>query len=209
MLTRSVRAPLAAAVLSLLPVVASADRGALSVDAGPVVSALRSPPAIGTGDAVFGTLGGAAFGVRYALQNYLEVSVNGSWFNPVRFYNDNTVVSAAGGSTVSGKLQAKVGRIAATAGLDYVRGDVWRTHVGAQIGWANLTYENVSHSAGLTYGTTNLDALVVAPRVGLEWCITDHISVSAMPTLEFLVGSRNLTAFTLPVLFSYSWYSLL
>ena len=46
-----------------LPTVALGDRGALSLEAGGVLSAARVPPGVGTGESVFGTLGGATLGV--------------------------------------------------------------------------------------------------------------------------------------------------
>jgi hypothetical protein len=195
----------AVALLALSPAVSHADRGAISLDGGGLVSGLKTPPPVGTGDSVLGTTAGAVIGARYALQNSLEIYAQGSWYSPVSYFHDNTQVMSLG-TPVTGKLQSKVGRIGAVAGADYVMGYVWRLHLGGQFGWSNVTYDNVQHSSGLTFGTKSVDYLVVAPRAGLEWAVTDHFSVTVAPTLELLLGSASVTAFTLPVFVSYSWY---
>ena len=49
----------------LIPSAALADRGALSLDGGVILSAARVPPAIGTADSTFGTIGGATIGAGF------------------------------------------------------------------------------------------------------------------------------------------------
>ena len=67
------RRSLAALLAAALPLVAFADRGALSVEAGGVLAGVRAEPAVGTGDAVTGTVAGVTIGTRYALSNRVEV----------------------------------------------------------------------------------------------------------------------------------------
>jgi hypothetical protein len=52
------------------------------------------------------------------------------------------------------------------------------------------------------------NAFVIAPRAGLEWQLTDHWSVSAIPRLEVLCGGVGRLAFVVPVCVGYSWYRL-
>ena len=54
--------------------------------------------------------------------------------------------------------------------------------------------------------TTTLDGIVVAPMAGIEWAVTDHLSFAITPRIEFLLGEPKMTAFTVPLTASYSWY---
>ena len=205
------------AVLVTLPRGALADRGAFSLEGGALVSGTQVPPGLGTGDSQFGSLGGAILGGRYALRNDVEITASAAWFEKVSFYNDNTTV-VQNGSSFPGQLQSRVGRISAGVGADYVLGTVWRIHAGGELGWSQITFDQMDlidvsdpanpHSFGLNLGSRTVNAIFLAPRVGLEWAATDHLSFAITPRLELLFSEPRMTAFTIPITASYSWYGL-
>ena len=198
-----------------MPVAALGDRGAFSVDGGAVLSAARVPPGVGNGDSVFGSVAGVTLGARYAFRNDLEVSANGVWFQEAPFYNDNTSVTTPDGVFV-GQAQNRVGRLGATIGAHYVTGLVWRLRVGAEVGWSRLVFRHLDlvdvsdptspRSFGLRLGDRTVDGIVVAPVAGVEWIATDHLSFAITPRIDFLLGEPTMTAFTVPITVSWSWY---
>jgi len=198
-----------------MPVAALGDRGAFSVDGGGVLSAARVPPGVGNGDSVFGSVAGVTLGARYAFRNDLEVSANGVWFQEEPFYNDNTSVTTPDGVFV-GQAQNRVGRLGATIGAHYVTGLVWRLRVGAEVGWSRLVFRHLHlvdvsdptspRSFGLRLGDRTVDGIVVAPVAGVEWIATDHLSFAITPRIYFLLGEPTMTAFTVPITVSWSWY---
>ena len=187
-----------------LPATALADRGAVSIEGGGIVSAARIPPPVGTGDSVFGTMGGAALGVRYALRNDVELTLGGTWLDRAAFYFPDVTVPCGGACT--GQLSTRIGRVTATAGADYVLGLTFRFHVGAEAGWAEVTFDRMQHSSGTPIpARRSIDGIIVAPHVGLEWAATDHLSFAITPRVDLLVGEPQL-AFSVPFTASYSWY---
>ncbi len=200
---RSTVIVLAVAAVSL-PGLARADRGATSMEGGAIASGVWVSPPVGTGDSVFGTLGGATLGARYALRSEIEVTATGTWFRPVPFYNDHTTVTA-NGSSYTGQLASRMSRMGATIGADYVHGLVFRFHVGAEVGWSRVTFSHVQHSQGLDFPDRTIDGLAVAPRIGLEWAATDHLSFAVTPRIDFLLGEPQI-AFTIPLTIAWSWY---
>ena len=201
-----------------LPSVTLADRGALSLEGGGILSAARVAPGVGAGESVFGTLGGAILGARYALTNNVEVGVSGTWFNVAGFNNDDTTVSRSGSGSFTGQLQSQVNRIGAGLNVQYVTGLVFRLRVGGELGWSRISYRkidliNVATDPPTSFGdigarTRTLDGIVVAPMAGIEWAVTDRLSFAITPRIEFLLGEPSMTAFTIPITASYSWYGL-
>jgi hypothetical protein len=124
----------AALFAAALPVGVLADRGALSVEAGGTIAGVRAEPAVGTGDAVTGTVAGVTIGTRYALSNRVEVIGTVDWSAAEPFYNDNTVITTGNG-TFRGQLQGRLSRYSAKLGAQYVHGLTWRVRVGGEIGW--------------------------------------------------------------------------
>jgi hypothetical protein len=200
----------AAAVLlvggsGLAPERALADRGALSLEGGGIVSAARLPPPVGTGDSVSGTMGGALLGVRYALRNNLEVTLAGTWLSPVWFYHHGVSVPCAAGATCVGDMGSRVGRTTAAIGADYVTGLTFRLHVGAEAGWAAMTYERVTHTQAAVAPSRTVTGVLVTPRIGLEWAATDHLSFAITPRVDLLLSEKQI-AYSVPFTASYSWY---
>jgi hypothetical protein len=205
-----------AALLALAtPIGALADRGALSLETGGVLAGVRSEPAVGTGDAVTGTVAGVTLGTRYALSNRLEVTGTADWFASAPFYNDNTVTTTGNG-TFRGQLQGRLSRYSAKVGAQYVQGLTWRVRVGGEIGWTRVSTERldlvdvtpaVPRSFGLGLGSRTADHLVVTGLAGVEWAVSDHVSFAITPRVEFPFGG-GLMAITVPVTVSYSWYML-
>lgn len=201
-----------------VPTFAVADRGALSIEGGGVLSAARVPPGIGTGESVFGTLGGATLGARYAVSNNIEVGVSALWLKGAQFNNDATTVTSSGSGSFSGQLQSEVSRIGAGVNVQYVKGLVFRWHVGGELGWSRISFKNIdlinvatdppTSFGGVGPRTRTLDGIVLTPVAGLEWMATDRLSFAIMPRIEFLLGEPQMTAFTIPIVASYSWYGL-
>jgi hypothetical protein len=184
-----------ALLAAALPLVALADRGALSVEAGGVLAGVRAEPAVGAGDPVTGTVAGVTIGTRYALSNSVEVLGTVDWFAAAPFYNDDTVITTGNG-TFRGQLQGRLSRYSAKLGAQYVQGLTWRVRVGGEIGWTRVITERldlvdltpaVPRSFGLGLGARREDHLVMTGLAGVEWAVSDHV---------------------VPLTVSYSWYML-
>lgn len=201
------------------PVLAHADRGALSLELGGSVGALRLAPPVGMGTAVVGTAAGAEGRVRYAFSNSLEVSLGGSWTAPAGFYQDGVTIVAASGTPFTGQLQSTVSRWSVTAGARLVKGTVFRFIVGGEVGIARSSFSGLDlidtspGGGGVSYllnlGSTTATQPLIVGLVGLEWAVTDHLSFLVTPRLELLVGSPAAIAGVIPLSVSYSWYGLL
>jgi len=212
------RALAATALAALLaPAVAFADRGALTLDVGAVLSGSRIPPGAGEGAAVAGTVGGISMGVRYALRNDLELGFRGEWFKPAPFFQDGTTVTTPDG-VFAGQAQARVGRQGAVLGARWVHGLIWRLHAGLEVGWMRLSYESLDlvdvsdpgtpRTFGLALGSPSRSAFVISPSVGIEWGISDHLSASVALRLDLALGRTDLTALTVPLTVGWSFYGL-
>ena len=202
---------------TLAPRAAAADRGALTFEVGPALTLVRTAPSVGSAPSLAGTMGGGRLGVRYGLRNNLELTASAHWDAPARFYHSDARVAAAGQS-LQGTLAETAQRFGAMAGMSLVGGYVWRYHLGLEVGWARQRFSkrdlvDVSDPAAPTsYGLGPADvernAFVLAPRAGLEWQLTDHWSISAIPRLEILLGGVGRMAFVVPVCVGYSWYRM-
>lgn len=210
-----VRAAILSVVLMAAPVAAAADRGALTLDLGPSVSLLNATPSEGVGSATIATGGGGTIGVRYAFSNALEVGALAVWEAPADYFHTGVAIITPTG-TPKGTLAERAQRYSALAGVHYVRGYVWRLHLGAELGWTRETFTrrdllDVSdpanvHSFGLGLQDQTTDSLVVAPVAGVEWQFADHWSVSVMPRVQVLVGGSSRVGLLVPVTVGYSWF---
>lgn len=199
-----------------VPAAARGDRGALSVEASPILTWWpRMPPALGSGSGVSGTAAGALVGVRYGLRNDLELTASGFYERAADYTHTGVSLDTEVGA-FGGALTSSTSRWGALVGARYVRGLVFRIHVGAEIGWAQQTFTkldlvNVSdpsnpHSYGLGLRDNRRGALVIAPLAGIEWQVTDHWSMSFAPRAQVMLGGVGRVAVLLPVGVGYSWY---
>lgn len=209
-----------AVLLALAPAAGTADRGALTLEGGGVLSAVQVPPPVGFGDSVRGSLAGVTVAVRYALINHLELRATAIWGAEEAFYNNNvTLPNPNGGQPLLGQLQSRMGRLSITGGGYYATGTVWRLLVGGELGWARTSFRrlalvDVTNPAGAVAYNISIpnqpdDALALVPLVGVEWQLTDRVSVLVMARGELFLGKPTCTALTIPLVVSYSWYGLL
>jgi hypothetical protein len=99
-----------------------------------------------------------------------------------------------------------MGRTTLAVGADYVTGLVFRFHIGAEIGWARVAFTDLSHASGAPLASSrDVNGLLLAPRVGVEWAVSDHIALALTPRVDLLIGEPQL-AFSVPLTISYSWY---
>ena len=215
--TRSRFVPLlvAAVAAALLPCPAQADRGAFTLDVGGFLAVSSVSPPLGLGSAVAGSSGGGVLGVRYALANELEVSAGGFYEAPATYFHPGTTI-VNGDGTFAGTLQSRTSSWGATVGARWVKGYVWRYFLGGELGFSRRAFTRLDlidvsdatnpHSVGLTLADVSTTALLVAPVAGVEWAVTDHVSLSIAPRLQLYVGSQSGLRFLVPVMFSYSWY---
>ena len=209
---------LAGLLAAAAPVGTLADRGALSLDGGAVVTGVRVGPAVGEGDSVTGALVGVTIGTRYAFAHHLEICGTIDWYAPAWFYNDNTVISTSNG-VFTGQLQSQLSAYSVQVGAQYVTGLIWRLRAGALVGWLHRSYTQIDlidvsqpgapRSFGLGLGSRTVDNLVVSPIVGIEWLVGDHFSLAVTPRVEVVVGSPGAVWLSIPLTLSYSWYGVL
>jgi hypothetical protein len=199
------------------PICALGDRGAFSLDAGGVIAGVRMEPAVGVGDSVTGTVAGVTIGARYAISNHLEVTATLDWFAEAPFYNDNTALTTSNGG-FAGQLQSRFGAYSAKVGAHYVTGLVWRFRAGAEVGWLHRSFTRMDlvdvsrpgapRSLGLGLGSRDFDDVVVSPMVGIEWLVSDRVSLAVTPRAEIVLESPGALWVSVPLVMSYSWYGL-
>jgi len=198
------------------PALASADLGAITVEAGGVWRYGEVQPSTGQGDSVSGSLVGAWGTVRYGLTNNFEFEGLGFWEAPATFVHGQVTVPSAAGN-VTGALTQDVSRWGGAVGARYiVAGLVWRLPVGLDLGLMHTTATNRdllntsnpagATSFGLTLGDGASNQLLVAPFAGIEWLASDHFRISVMPHLEFLVGGGSTVGLVVPLTLGWSWY---
>jgi hypothetical protein len=210
-----VHAAILSVVLTGAPVAAAADRGALTLDLGPSLSLLNATPSEGAGSATLATGGGGTVGLRYALSNTLEIGGVAVWEASADYFHSGVAIATSTGRP-RGTLEERAQRYGAMAGVHYIRGYVWRLHLGAELGWRRETFtrrdlldvsdpSNV-HSFGLGLRDQTSNSLILAPVAGVEWQFADHWSVSVMPRVQFLVGGTSRVGLLVPVTVGYSWF---
>jgi hypothetical protein len=204
-------------VAGTAPGLAIADRGAFTLEAGGFGSFASVPPGIGSGTRVTGTSLGGLLGLRYAATNWLELSAGSFYEAPGTYFHAGTIVSSDNG-TFTGTLQSRVSSWGMTVGARYVRGLVWRYFVGLEAGFARRTTSqrdliDVSNPAnprsfGLALADDTTTALVLAPTAGIEWMLSDHMTLGVSPRVQVQLGDRSVYEFLVPITVSYSWYWL-
>ena len=212
------RAIAAALVLGSLaiPAVTRADRGALTLEAGPALTWWPSlAPAVGSGAGVSGSAGAGMLGLRYGLRNDLDLTASGFYEAAARYTHTAVSVGTDAGA-FTGTLTSQTGRWGALVGARYVTGLALRLFVGAEVGWVQQRYSkldllNVSdpsnpHSFGLGLADRSRSALVIAPLAGVEWQVTDRWSVSVAARVQVMVGEVGRVAVVVPLGVGYSWY---
>jgi hypothetical protein len=211
--------PLLAALLlatTVFPAMARADRGAVTLEAGPALTWWPSmPPAAGSGAGISGLAGGGVIGLRYGLRNNLELTASGFYEAAARYTHPGVTVATDGGA-FTGTLSSQTSRWGLLAGVRYFTGLVLRLYAGAEVGWALQSYTkldlvNVSdpsnpHSFGLGLTDRTRGALVLAPLAGVEWQVSDRWSVSCTSKVQVMLGDVGRVAVVLPLTVGYSWY---
>ena len=202
--------------VAVAPRVAFADRGALTLDVGGFGSFSSLPPGVGGGTQVTGTSLGGLLALRFAPTQWLELSVGGFYEAPATYFHADTTISNDNGS-FTGTLQSHVSSWGLTVGARYVRGLVWRYFVGLEAGFSRRTASqldliDVSDPAaprgfGLALPDVTTTALLVAPVAGLEWALSDHVTLGISPRLQVLIADRSIELLV-PVTVSYGWYWL-
>lgn len=216
----------AAALLLLLAAgSARADRGALTFELGGGGSLLLLPAPYAPDSTPLPTSAWAArLGIRYAFSDAFEFALNGFFEPRVAAYHPGVTVDTSGPGfsgpdsgrgAFHGTLGHTVERYGLAAGPRWVWGSIFRLHLGGDLGWNHRDYADfdlvntsgsVPRSHGLRLGAFSTSGLFLAPVVGLEWAFHDKWSVMIMPRVEFLLGDDPMTAFTIPLVISHSWY---
>lgn len=197
---------------------AKADRGAVTTDIGGGIQGVSVPTPYWQGPR--STLGMAALltaGGRYALRNWLEVSISGFFSFPNGYWHDHGEIQTPGGA-VPGSLEHSLMTYGAAVGARLVRGEELRLVAGFELGWAHRAYSNFTpwndvnpadqHPYPLTtpLPDVGVDNLLLSPMAGVEWNLGDHYSVSFLPRFQMMVGAEMTFAVLLPVSFSWSSY---
>lgn len=199
----------------LLPGLARADEGAISLEVGLAGVVGRTPVPLGeAGDPLHGLSGAVQLGGRYALKNWLEVGAHGFFEAPSAWFHAGALLQRDG-TSFPGTLESHQTRWGAFAEARAIRGLVFRPFVSLGLGWVHrridrLTLYDVRPAPAVDYGLglepVSYDALLVRPGVGLEWQAGDHWSLSLAPAALLHVGPRPTWAVTLPLTFTWSHY---
>jgi len=214
------RARLAILGLCLLPALARADRGALTLDVGGggVATLLQAPAPAGytTSSQVTPTTALAAMvGVRYALSNGLEVALSGVFQPAVSVFHNGVTLTSADSTPFPGTLAHGYGAYGGAAGVRFLWGSEWRVTAGAELGWTRRLYsglqqvnDRVSPAVDYRLGLANLtvDSVSLAAVGGAEWVFSDAMSISVLPRVALVPGRELALAVVLPVTVAFSWY---
>jgi len=215
-----VRARVAILGLCLLPVLARADRGALTLDVGGGGAAtfLQAPAPAGftTSPQVTPTTAPAAVvGVRYALTNGLEIALSGFFQPAVSVFHNGVTLTSAESTPFPGTLAHGYGAHGGAAGVRLLWGLEWRLTASVQFGWTRRVYsglqqvnDRISPAVDYRLGLDNLivDSFSVAAACGVEWVFSDAMSISVLPRLELLPGRELAISVVLPITVAFSWY---
>ena len=208
--------PIAAIALATAPGLATADRGALTLELAPSLAWWPSmAPITGSGSGVSGTSGGGLVGLRYGLRHDLDLTASGFYEAPVDFANTGTTVGTEAGP-LTGTLTARASRWGVLLGARWVHGLALRWFLGGEVGVSQQTFARV----GLVYpadpGTGTMfelkfpdktrTALVLSPLAGVEWQLPGRWSVAFAPRVQVMVGGGGRVGVVLPVSVGYSWY---
>jgi hypothetical protein len=205
-----------AATLLLCPLIARADRGALSVELGTGVTALALRPSYAESGSIGWSLAlSVSFGLRYAVTNQLELTLHGSYDLPVHVSHPGTSIPTVDSGTFTGTQEYELSRFGVLAGVRYVTGLVVRFSIGAELGWSHRSYSELvlrdparpgAPDFGLGLPGLALDNVVLQPGVGLEWAFADHWSASVLVRLTALLSPEPAFGFSGTLAISYSWF---
>lgn len=204
---------------ALVPRVAFADRGALTLDFGGGGNVeFVSAPYVATPAATLTTKWNLELGARYALSHSFEIGVAAQWEPPVDVFHSNVSVpdGVYSGVLLPGQLQHSLERRSAWVSARYMQGMIWRLTVGLNAGWTQRLLSRFHHvdmsvsGRGQEYNVrfepVTANYLLIAPTVGVEWAVNDHWSVSVLPRVDVLIGAQPTVALTVPIVWSWSWY---
>ena len=119
---------------SVAPLSASADQGAITLDAGAGASVLRVvAPYADTASSQIGSAPAIWIDGRYALTNFIELTTTVFMETSVPFYVPGTTITSDAGK-LSGTLEMRARRYGLLGGVRLLRGNVWRFIVGADVG---------------------------------------------------------------------------
>jgi len=200
---------------SVAPFSASADQGAITLDAGAGASVLRVvAPYADTVSSQVGSAPAIWIDGRYALTNFIELTTTVFMETSVPFYVPGTTITSDAGK-LSGTLEMRARRYGLLGGVRLLRGNVWRLIVGADVGWALSSYSSMrlindsgpsgARDFGLALPDKSVNSQVLAPRLGLSW-VGDKLSVTVLPRFEALLGGGTTWAVTIPVTLGWDWY---
>jgi len=205
------RAGIAIALASALlaPEASSADRGALTLEAGPSLALLprvASPLPLAAGVSVAAPA--ALLGLRYAPGNHLELSATGVYQFPesatTSLLSPEGVVVASLAETVSG--------FGALLGARYLGGLGWRFQVGAELGFWHSSFTGCRVTGGAAgpgpVASFARDAFTASAAGGLEWQVSDRVVLDLTPRLGLLAGRVPGLLVLVPVSIGFSWYLL-
>jgi hypothetical protein len=213
-------ATIAVLLALLIGTEASADRGAVTIDAGGggLTAFLPAPTPDGflvSSNVTLTTAPLAWAGARYALSNTLEIALGGFYEPPVMVFHNGAIVTSPDGARLPGTLQHHYSGFGAAAGARWLWGDIWRLTVGGEAGWSRRFYGGLAHindAAANPYDYRldlhdfTVDSVTLSALGGIEWSFSDHMSVSVLARLQLLAGRELSFAATLPIVFSYGWY---
>jgi len=200
---------------SVAPFSASADQGAITLDAGAGASVRRVvAPYADTASSQVGSAPAIWIDGRYALTNFIELTTTVFMETSVPFYVPGTTITSDAGK-LSGTLEMRARRYGLLGGVRLLRGNVWRLIVGADVGWALSSYSSMrlindsspsgARDFGLALPDKSVNSLVLAPSLGLSW-VGDKLSVTVLPRFEALLGGGTTWAVTIPVTLGWDWY---
>lgn len=213
----------AATLLALLfASVAIAEEGNLTVELGGGGTALQlpTPYALSQNDSRPGQLGTAALargGVRYGLTHWLDVGVSGFWEPAVRFTHRDVTLAYGGSSSVPqtwpGALEHQVTRFGASAGARLTFGLRLRFFGELHVGWARRQYSALHAYNGadpavewpVAIPDFAVDNLITTASAGVEYFLTDSLSLGVAPRFDVLIGRESTLAASLPLVLSWRW----
>ncbi len=194
----------------LLPGMAAADRGALTVEAGGGVGISSVPPPVGVAASVTGTAWAVTGGVRYALDNQLELALSGFWESPVDYFHSNASYTGGDCTTAcTGTLVSTTTAWGVSAGARWVHGLVFRYFAGGEVGFAVRSFTGLALVDSLGNARPLKDVTqavaMLSPLAGVEWEAWDRVAFSVSPRLQFFLGAGGFR-FLVPLMVSWSWY---
>ena len=205
-------------LIALVSGPALADRGALSADLGAGFEGMTVPaPYVQGAKSTSGAVPALTLGTRYALRNWLEVSLSGFFAFPITYWHNGGTVTTPYGE-LPGSLSHELLSYGGAVGARLVHGEEVRLVVGCELGWVHRAYSqfavwndaNPSNVAPYPLSpplaSVGVDSAVLAPLAGVEWAAGDHYSLSFLPRLQILMGSEKTIGVLLPITFSWNWF---